>query len=136
MDRFGAWWAPGQTSQIYTSDGTSRRSLGVLRRPGAIVIVSFVKEATGREGGWNDLAAQLVSLAIMGRSSLIRMAVVAVPLASCGGEPTGISFELSCTVALDEIFDGAARDGIPALTNPEVVPAAAGCQRDRSTDVP
>ena len=62
----------------------------------------------------------------MGRSSLIRMAVVAAPLAACGGsEPTGISFDLSCTVALDEIFDGGVqRDGIPALTNPEVVSAA------------
>ena len=51
-------------------------------------------------------------------------AICAVVLATgCGHGP--LDFELNCTVPTSSIFDGGvARDAIPALTNPEVVPAA------------
>jgi hypothetical protein len=63
-----------------------------------------------------------------------------VPLASCGDSPTGQPLdeaeaaELSCTIDTDLIFNAAAKDAIPALTDPTLVPAedaAAGYLRDR-----
>lgn len=53
--------------------------------------------------------------------------LVSVPLLlGCEGEPTGFD-RLDCTVTREAIFDvGVARDGIPALTTPEVVPGGEG----------
>ena len=70
---------------------------------------------------------------VYGTMRLSISAICAVVLASgCGQNP--LDFDRTCTVPNSSIFDGGlARDAIPALTNPEVVPAA-GATFLRETD--
>jgi uncharacterized protein DUF3179 len=55
-------------------------------------------------------------------SSLLAIVASAVSTAACGDDPTGFAEvpEISCSIPSEAILSGQRKDGIPALTNPEL----------------